>query len=169
MSTVRERRVTGVAVAAGLAVLAAAAASCGASPGTANVPAAPPGARVTIDARSLSGVGQVLVSSGGYALYLFEPDGQRQVTCTGLCAATWPPVKISAAASLVAGPGVRSALLSSDPDPAGGRVVTYNGWPLYTYTGDVEPGQVTGQGIDLNGGDWYVIRPSGQPLTSGPG
>ena len=30
--------------------------------------------------------------------------------------------------------------------------------------GDVKPGQHTGQGIDLNGGAWYVMRPSGQPL-----
>ena len=43
-------------------------------------------------------------------------------------------------------------------------MVTYDGWPLYTYTGDVTAGQTTGQGIDLNGGDWYVMRPSGKPL-----
>ena len=43
-------------------------------------------------------------------------------------------------------------------------MVTYDGWPLYTYAGDVGPGQAAGQDIDLNGGEWYVIRPSGQPL-----
>jgi len=126
------------------------------------------GPAVTIEARTLPAVGSVLVTSKGYALYMFQPDAQRQVTCTGLCAATWPPVKISPAEQLTAGPGVRADLLSSDPDPAGGRVVTYNGWPLYTYTGDIRPGEVTGQGIDLNGGDWYLLRPSGQPLTLGP-
>ena len=47
-------------------------------------------------------------------------------------------------------------------------MVTYNGWPLYTYTGDVEAGQATGQAIDLNGGPWYVLRPSGAPLDPGP-
>jgi predicted lipoprotein with Yx(FWY)xxD motif len=55
-------------------------------------------------------------------------------------------------------------LLGSDPDPSGGRVVTYDGWPLYTYADDVQPGQATGQDIDLNDGEWYVIRPTGQPL-----
>jgi len=39
---------------------------------------------------------------------------------------------------------------------------------LYTYTGDIDPGQATGQDIDLNGGDWYVLRPSGQPLIPRP-
>ena len=27
-------------------------------------------------------------------------------------------------------------------DPGGGRVVTYHGWPLYTYLGDATPGQI---------------------------
>jgi len=154
---------------AGLAAVACATAGCGSgashgSPG----PGAGSGPAVTIRARSLSNVGTVLVNSSGYALYMFQPDAQRQVTCTGLCAATWPPMKISASDRLVAGPGVRASLLGSDPDPSGGRVVTYNGWPLYTYTGDVAAGQDTGQGIDLNGGNWYLIRPSGQPLIAGP-
>jgi len=129
--------------------------------------AASGGSAVTIRTRSLAGVGTVLVNSRGYTLYMFEPDAQRQVTCTGLCAATWPPVKISASGRLVAGPGVRADLLGSDPDPSGGRVVTYNGWPLYTYSGDVQPGQDTGQGIDLNGGVWFLMRPTGQPLSQG--
>ena len=119
-------------------------------------------------AASLHGVGTVLVNARGYALYMFVPDDRRQVTCTSLCAATWPPLKIPADATLAAGVGVRSALLGSDPDPAGGRVVTYSGWPLYLYTGDVQPGQSTGQGIDLNGGDWFLIRPSGRLVQSQP-
>ena len=90
------------------------------------------------------------------------------MTCTGACAGTWPPVTLPTGAATGAEQGVESSLLGSDPDPAGGRVLTYNGWPLYTYSGDVEPGQATGQAIDLNGGEWYVIRPSGQPLIPSP-
>jgi predicted lipoprotein with Yx(FWY)xxD motif len=107
------------------------------------------------------------VNSKGYALYMFVPDDQRQVTCTSFCADTWPPVRLPASATLAAGPGVQSSLLGSDVDPAGGRrVVTYDGWPLYSYTGDVQAGQDTGQGIDLNGGYWYLMRPSGKPLET---
>ena len=152
--------------AAGLAV-ALCVAGCGGSSAPVARPSASGGSAVTILTRSLAGIGTVLVNSRGYALYMFEPDAQRQVTCTGLCAATWPPVKISAGARLVAGPGVRADLLGSDPDPSGGRVVTYNGWPLYTYTGDIQAGEDTGQGIDLNGGVWFLMRPSGEPLSQG--
>ncbi len=126
------------------------------------------GPKVTVMARSVSGVGQVLVTSTGYTLYMFQPDDRRSVTCTGVCTGTWPPLMLPSGGEAVAGPGVKSSLLGSDPDSAGGRVVTYDGWPLYTYTGDVQPGQATGQGIDLNGGEWYVLRPSGAPLLPAP-
>jgi hypothetical protein len=60
--------------------------------------------------------------------------------------------------------GVKASLLGSDPDPSGGRVVTYAGWPLYTYVADGSPGSHTGQGINLNGGLWYVMSPSGSAI-----
>ena len=43
--------------------------------------------------------------------------------------------------------------------------MTYDGWPLYRYAGDVDPGTANGQGLTLNGGPWYVMRPSGQPVV----
>ena len=155
----------GLLAVTGLAAVACAIGGCASSsPGArGRVAAARPA--VTIRVRSLPGVGTVLVNGSGYTLYMFEPDAQRRVTCTKLCAAVWPPVKISPGGRLVAGPGVRADLLGSDPDPSGGRVVTYNGWPLYTYRSDIQPGWDDGQDIDLNGGYWYVMRPSGEPLT----
>jgi predicted lipoprotein with Yx(FWY)xxD motif len=47
--------------------------------------------------------------------------------------------------------------------------VTYNRWPLYTYVSDTAPGEATGQALNLNGGPWYVIRPSGAPEIPAPG
>ncbi|MGO9488998.1 MAG: hypothetical protein ACLQBB_08255 [Solirubrobacteraceae bacterium] len=63
---------------------------------------------------------------------------------------------------------VRSSLLSSDPDPEGGRVITYAGWPLYTYAADSGPGTANGQGVNANGGLWYVISPSGTVIVKAP-
>jgi predicted lipoprotein with Yx(FWY)xxD motif len=59
-------------------------------------------------------------------------------------------------------------MLGSDPDPAGGRVVTYDGWPLYTYVADTKPGDAIGQATYLNGGYWYVLSPSGAVIHSKP-
>ena len=50
--------------------------------------------------------------------------------------------------------------------PVGGRVVTYNKWPLYTYVADTKPGQATGQALNLNGGLWYVLAPSGKVIRT---
>jgi predicted lipoprotein with Yx(FWY)xxD motif len=159
--TLRRRPILAGLMLAAAGILAA---GCGSS----SPAASPHGPKVTVQVRSISGVGNVLVTAKGYALYMFQPDNQRSVTCTGACAGTWPPVKVPAGGSFAAGPGVKSALLGTDPDPEGGTVLTYDGWPLYTYTGDVQPAQATGQAIDLNGGEWYVLRPGGQPLIPTP-
>ena len=143
-------------------------AGCAGSSGQPAAGATASGVKVTIMARSLRAVGTVLVTSGGYALYMFQPDDRRAVTCSAVCAGTWPPLKLPSGATLAAGPGVKSSLLGTDPNPSGGRVVTYNGWPLYTYSGDVQAGQATGQAIDLNGDEWYVMLPSGAPLIPVP-
>ncbi len=158
---------------AGLALAAAVilvASGCGGSPSSSarTGAAAATGRTVTVRARTLPGIGAVLVNNRGHALYVFAPDHHRAVTCTGACLGTWPPLMLPARGTVTAGSGVKPMLLGSDPKPAGGRVVTYGGWPLYTYVGDMRPGQATGQGLDLNGGTWYLIRPSGRPLITVP-
>lgn len=120
--------------------------------------------RITVEATSASNLGPVLVTNKGFALYIYEPDAGRQVTCTGGCATAWPPLLLHSGQTVAAGPGVRPGLLGSDPNPGGGRVVTYNGWPLYTYLGDSTPDRAAGQGADDDGGYWYVMSPSGQIL-----
>ena len=95
--------------------------------------------RITVHAAPVGTLGTVLVTNKGYALYMFAPDTARHVTCTGGCATAWPPLLLHAGQIAAAGPGVRPGLLGTAPNPGGGRVVTYDGWPLYTcllYTSD---------------------------------
>jgi predicted lipoprotein with Yx(FWY)xxD motif len=117
---------------------------------------------IMVDAAPVGGLGTVLVTNKGFALYMFAPDDARHVTCTGGCATAWPPLLVRAGQTVAAGPGVLPALLGSAPNPGGGRVVTYRGWPLYTYLGDGAPGHAVGQDADNHGGYWWVMRPSGQ-------
>jgi predicted lipoprotein with Yx(FWY)xxD motif len=109
----------------------------------------------------LPGVGSVLVNGQGRTLYIFVPDAAKKVTCVGSCASIWPPLAIGAGQKPAVSGGVKASLVSSDPNPSGGQVVTYNGWPLYLYVADPKAGTDNGQGINLNGGLWYVIAPSG--------
>ena len=121
--------------------------------------------RVTVEQAELGQLGTVLVTNKGFALYTFPPDAAHHVTCTGDCASAWPPLKLRAGETVTAGAGVRADLLRTAPDPGGGRVITYHGWPLYTYLGDASPGHAAGQGKNDDGGYWYVMRPSGQILS----
>lgn len=119
---------------------------------------------VVLSARSISGLGTVLVDSQGRTLYTFAPDKAQKVTCTGACAGVWPPLKVGAGQKPSASGAVKASLLSSDPDPSGGRVVTYNGWPLYLYAVDALAGTDHGQAVLSAGGRWYAIAPSGARL-----
>src|SRR2546423_7026504 len=106
----------------------------------------------TVQTRKVGRLGTILVTSRGLTLYMFVPDKRKRVTCKGNCAVIWPPLKLKAGQRPTAGGAARKALLGSDPNPSGGRVVTYNRWPLYTYITDTKPGPAEGQAIKLNGG-----------------
>jgi predicted lipoprotein with Yx(FWY)xxD motif len=122
----------------------------------------------TISTKKIPKLGTVLVNGQGRTLYMFVPDKRKKVTCVRSCAVVWPPVKLSKGQKAVASGQAKSSLLGSDPNPAGGRVVTYAAWPLYTYVADTSAGAATGQALNLNGGLWYVLAPSGKLIRTKP-
>jgi predicted lipoprotein with Yx(FWY)xxD motif len=132
---------------------------CGSS--SAHVTSKPPVLTVATN----STLGRYLVV-GGRSLYMYPPDKQRKVTCTHAyaCAQAWPPLFVKPGQRAIAGTGVTQRLIGSLPGD-GGRVVTYNHWPLYYYEGDLEAGQIHGQDQSF---DWFVISPTGTPIHSGP-
>lgn len=98
--------------------------------------------------------GTVLASSRGLTLYYYTKDkpGTGSSVCTGSCASAWPPL----AAPVRAPAGVRlPGPLGVITRPGGDTQVTINGYPIYTYTGDMAPGQAAGNGIE---GAWHVIK-----------
>jgi predicted lipoprotein with Yx(FWY)xxD motif len=123
---------------------------------------------VRISTRKLRRLGTVVVDAKGRTLYMFVPDKRRRVTCLRSCAAIWPPLKLTKGQKVVASGKAKTSLLGSDRNPGGGRVVTYARWPLYTYVGDTSPGTARGQALNLNGGLWYVLAPSGKLIRTKP-
>jgi predicted lipoprotein with Yx(FWY)xxD motif len=102
-------------------------------------------------------------------LYMFEPDRQSgRSTCYGECRDLWPPLLLLAGETPIAGPGVNPSFLGSTVRSDGLMQITYNGWPLYFWQGDSDPGQATGQGLNNSGGLWYVLDPNGVPITANP-
>jgi predicted lipoprotein with Yx(FWY)xxD motif len=125
-------------------------------------------AAVRISTKKLPKLGTVLVNSKGRTLYMFVPDKRTRVTCVRTCAAVWPPAKLAKGQKAVASGQAKPSLLGSDPNPAGGRVITYARWPLYTYVADTSAGTAKGQALNLNGGLWYVLSPSGKVIRTKP-
>jgi predicted lipoprotein with Yx(FWY)xxD motif len=110
-------------------------------------------------------LGKILVDEDGHVLYLFEADKGMQSTCSGACAAAWPPVLTSG--KPLANSGARSAKLGTTSRSDGKAQVTYAGHPLYYYAEDTSPGQTNGQGSNEFGAEWYVVGPGGSKVESG--
>src|ERR1700753_1760043 len=104
-------------------------------------------------------IGKVLTDAKGDTLYVYSKDMRGAAsTCTMTCAKEWPAVKGKPEAAM----GVKFAgSLGSVKDMDGTVQATYDGYPLYTYAGDMAPGETSGNGA---GGVWHVI--TGSLLTA---
>ncbi len=128
------------AAAAGI-LLAACGRTAGASSGNG-------GSSLTVSARSVSGLGMVLVDGQGRTLYYLPGESASKITCTGACATAWPPFMLpSGDSSAVGGSGV-SGTFGTASRPGGGVQITFDGKPLYTFASDTAPGQATGQDVE---------------------
>ena len=153
---------------AGLAAVALVIAACGSSsssspPASSAAPAssAPAASGSALKTASVGGV-TVLTNAKGFTLYWFVPDTPTKSNCNGSCATFWPPVKGPA----TAGTGV-TGTLGTITRADGSTQATYNGHPLYTYSGDTAPGQNKGNGLNASGGVWHEVTVSGAaPATS---
>jgi predicted lipoprotein with Yx(FWY)xxD motif len=143
----RDRRVAAATVATGLALLATAVLSS--SAGAAST--------TTITVTQNKTWGPTLTLKGGDTLYRLTKDSTDKSVCTGKCATVWIPVVLAAGQKSPVGVGVGH--LGSFARSNGQRQVTYEGIPLYTFTGDKKAGDVTGN-IKDTWGQWWSINPS---------
>jgi predicted lipoprotein with Yx(FWY)xxD motif len=106
-----------------------------------------------------SAIGWVMARADGYVVYTYAKDTKGgPPTCTGSCAATWAPVTgIPKAGPSDSFPGTFAVVTGS----SGAKVITYNGYPLYTYVG-APPLSTTGNGAD---GEWHVIMLSAGDIS----
>lgn len=124
---------------------------------------------VSLDVRQKEGLGTYLTDASGRSLYLFQGDTavaggqQRASTCYDECAQAWPPLLV-AGAPVPANPAIRAEMIGTVERRDGARQVTYNGWPLYYYARDLNPGDTNGQDVEGFGAEWYLVTPEGEPL-----
>ncbi len=111
-----------------------------------------------------SSLGQILVGANGMSLYMFDKDEPNKSNCYEGCAVKWPPLLVNAGEQPTAGEGV-TAKLGVTERTDGTYQVTANGWPLYYWFEDVNPGDVLGQAV---GDVWWVLAPDGTIIRTVP-
>jgi len=107
-------------------------------------------------------LGAILVDSRGRTLYLFEKDRGGMSACDTACVKYWPA--FTSPATPRAGKGVQQSMLKVVRQHNGLRQVTYAGHPLYTFVGDKQAGQTTGEGLSNFGAEWYALAASGRKV-----
>lgn len=167
----------GAALSAGAAALTAVLAACGSSTATAGSgSASSSGSTSSSSAAAASGssssdplrvsttsLGKILVDSQGRTVYLFKADSPGHSVCNAACLHFWPIV--AAPAGLIPSMAGITAKLGTTTATNGQKMLTADGWPLYTFVGDHAAGDVKGQGLTNFGGAWLVLTPAGQAIT----
>jgi predicted lipoprotein with Yx(FWY)xxD motif len=109
-----------------------------------------------------SSLGAIVTDATGRALYLFEKDAGGKSACDGACAQAWPPLLTTGTPT--AGTGASTSLLGTVNRADGTVQVTYAGHPLYYFSGDAKPGDITGEGSQAFGAGWDLISPAGKKI-----
>ena len=167
----RSRPVPLLAGAAVIPLVALTIAACGGGgaaataspPPSTSAPTTAPAQTTTVRVAS-SRLGRILVDSTGRTLYLFKADVGMKSACSGACATAWPP--LLAAGTPAVGAGLTVSKLGTITRSDGGRQVTCNGHPLYTFIEDKEPGDVNGEGVSAFGAAWFAVSPAGNQISS---
>jgi predicted lipoprotein with Yx(FWY)xxD motif len=106
--------------------------------------------------------GEHLVDAEGNALYLFTNDTDGTSVCYDACAENWPPLLVEDGEPMV-GEGLDETLVGTTERTDGTMQVTYNGWPLYTFVQDTEPGMANGQGAN---DVWFLVNAEGEQVAT---
>lgn len=104
-----------------------------------------------------SSLGTIVVDGKGMTAYYFTKDTKDSgvSACSGDCATAWPAIETTSDTPTVDGV---TGTVGTIPAADGGKQITIDGMPIYTFAKDMAPGDVNGQ--DANG-VWYVIAPDG--------
>jgi len=144
------------ALAAVAAMLVIAGCGGGGSSSSSSAASGGSGTEGTIGSTEIEGLGSVLVDAEGMTVYDFTVDKGVKSECYGGCEAAWPPVTTTGKPT--AGAGAMASALGTTKRKDGTLQVTYNGHPLYTFTGDEGPGEANGNEVE---GTWFVLDEAG--------
>jgi len=107
-------------------------------------------------------LGEIVVDKNGHTVYRFMKDEawpKPVSNCKGACLEKWPAVEPVDFADTK---GIQQkGYMNFARQDGKGNQQTINCWPIYTFSGDKEPGDTNGQGV---GGTWFAVTPEGKPV-----
>jgi predicted lipoprotein with Yx(FWY)xxD motif len=154
----------GGAVGVGLLVAACSSGSSSSSAAAGSGSAAAGGSGATVISTATASGNTFLTDGSGRAVYLWVKDTGSTSVCTGACTGAWPPVTATGTPT-VSGSATASDLGTTTRSD-GTKQVTYDGHPLYYFSGDSGAGTASGQGSDSFGAKWWLVAPSGSDVTA---
>ena len=163
----KQAAVAGGAVVAAIALAACSSSSSSSTSSTTSSSAAassPAASGGTVITTAKSSAGTFLTTGSGKAVYLWVKDTGDMSNCTGACAGAWPPVTTTGTAT--AAGAAKASDIGTITRSDGTKQVTYDGHPLYYFSGDSGPGMASGQGSDGFGAKWWLVSPAGSDVTA---
>jgi predicted lipoprotein with Yx(FWY)xxD motif len=121
-----------------------------------------------LNAASIPSYKGILEATNAHSLYVLSVEKGDVLVCTGGCLSVWIPVYVtSTTTSIAVGAGVKGTIgfvkrTSSEYQ------VTFNSYPVYTYTGDTGPNQSTGENIPDAGGTWTLAAAGATSASATP-
>jgi predicted lipoprotein with Yx(FWY)xxD motif len=105
-----------------------------------------------------SPLGPVVVDSEGFTLYRFDNDTKEPPTtnCAADCLVKWPA---AVAPDDIELDGIDEGIVGTLTRDDGTKQVTLDGWALYRFAADAQPGDTKGQGV---GEVWWAVTPDGE-------
>jgi predicted lipoprotein with Yx(FWY)xxD motif len=108
----------------------------------------------------------ILANAKLHTLYVLSAEKGGVLHCKASCLSIWPPLLVKTVVTRVSlGAGV-AGKVGFVKRSSSMKQVTFNGYPLYVFTGDSGPKQVNGQGIAADGGTWYLVNAAAKTASS---
>lgn len=126
---------------------------------------------VTVALRKIDGLPVPTLTDGfGRAIYMFDKDKDGKSMCNKGCDLNWQVIA-TFGNDPVAGGGAEQELLGQITRYNGVVQATYNGHPLYYYTGngktiEGDTSTANGQGVTAYGARWWVLDADGNKVTA---
>lgn len=130
------------------------------------VPDQPSQAGADLGVANAADYGKYLVDATGKSLYVLQKDAKGASSCYDACSTKWPPLLSPSGTPKALDPTIQGNAIVNIQRTDGQVQVTYQGHPLYHYAEDVSAGQLNGQGVKDQFGEWYLVTPAGKPLEA---